>query len=176
MSLYVVVRRGAAPALPALILAGVLLWVPGVAVLEAGESRIELRDGSVLSGELVGVGDGRYRIRSSVIGEVEVKEADVLSIRPTAATAASAAMLGSAPADPGGGIAGVQRRIVGDPEILSSVTALQGDPELHAALSDPELVRLVVSGDLEALRSDPRFLRLMEHPAIQAIVGHLIAR
>lgn len=166
MSFFSLVWGRAVAAFPILGVAGILSSVSGPGALEAGESRIELRDGSVLSAELVAVEAGRYRIRNSLIGEIEVEEGDVLAIRPSAAMATG---------EPVGGIADVQRRIVGSPDILGSVTGLRGDPELQAALSDPDLLRLVMSGDLEALRSDPRLLRLMEHPAIQAIVRQLIA-
>jgi hypothetical protein len=60
-----------------------------------------------------------------------------------------------------------------DPAIMSSISALQADPELQALLMDPEFSRRVISGDLQALSTDPRFIRLMEHPAIQAIVGRM---
>lgn len=153
-----------------------LLWGLGVAGLQAGESRIELRDGSVLSGELVGVANGRYRIRTSVMGEIEVSETDVLSIRPSAADGASNSAVTTGAADYSGDIAGIQRQLLGDPVMLSSITALQNDPELQSALADPAFVGLVLSGNVEALKSDPRFLRLMGHPAVQAIIGRMIGR
>jgi hypothetical protein len=61
----------------------------------------------------------------------------------------------------------------GDPAIMASITALQTDPDLQAALADPDFARRVLAGDIESLRADPRFMRLLEHPAIQAIVGQL---
>ncbi len=153
--------------------AGLLLSVLGVADAGAGESRIELRDGSVLSGELVGVGDGRYRVRTPVMGEIELKDSDVLAIRPMAADAATASAPPAGGADHSGDIADIQHRLVAQPGVMDSITALQNDPELQAALADPKFVGLVMSGNLEALRSDPRFLRLMEHPAIQGIIGRM---
>jgi len=54
------------------------------------------------------------------------------------------------------------------------VQALQGDPKVQAVLADRELVGLVLSGDLEALQSDPRILRLMEDPAVHAILQRVL--
>lgn len=136
----------------------------------------ELRDGSVLVGELVGVGNGGYRIRTPMLGEIEVPESNVLAIRPLGeATSASA---GSGPHSPDlqGTIAGIQRQIVGDPALMGAVSALQGDPDLQAALADPAFVQLVLTGNLTALSADPRFLRLMSNPAVQAILSQAAGR
>lgn len=153
----------------AITLAGML-----VAAGASADSRIELRDGSVLRGELIGVDEGGYRVRTETLGVINVPEAEVRSIRPNAAQESPLA----SPPDPAAGdyrpeISGIQQQMLGDPGIMSAIGELQNDPELKAALADPELARLVLSGDLARLRSDPRFQRLLEHPAIQAIVGQM---
>ena len=137
---------------------------------------IELRDGSVLIGELVGIGNGHYRIRTPMLGEIEVPESDVLAIRPAAATAPAAGNGAPGSPDLQGTIAGIQQQIAGDPALMSAVSALQSDPELQAALADPAFVQLVMSGNLTALSADPRFLRLMANPAIQAILSQAAGR
>lgn len=177
MSIGTWVRAGTSPAWPALGVVAVtlfcgLLWAPDPAGLQAAEGRIELRDGSVLAGELVGVENGRLRIRTAAMGEVEVDEADVLAIRPGAAGDAAAG-LGTGMFGSAAEIAAIQQQVLGDPAILGAVMALQQDPEIQAALADPELAGLVLSGNLAALQSDPRFLSLISHPAIQALVGRL---
>ena len=156
--------------------AAALLWGLVPAVLEAGENRVELRDGSILSGELVGLANGRYRIRTAVMGEIEVDEADVLSIRPAGQGGAPASAPTAGGADYSSDIAGIQRQLAGDPGMLDSIMALQSDPEIQSALADPAFVGLILSGNVEALKSDPRFLRLLEHPALQAIVGRMTGR
>lgn len=142
--------------------------------LASADSRIELRDGSVLTGELVGIGEGGFRVRTPLLGELEISESDVLAIRPV--ESGSPARSSSEPATGQGyqsEIAGIQQRMFADPAIVSSISALQSDPELQALLMDPEFSRRVISGDLQALSTDPRFIRLMKHPAIQAIVGRM---
>ena len=164
-------------------LSSLSLRVPHLAILAlillgaaslAADSRIELRDGSVLTGELVGVGEGGFRVRSPVLGELEIPESEVLAIRPADPGSATRTDSGSAA---GRGyqseISGLQEQMVGDPAIMASITALQTDPDLQAALADPDFARRVLAGDIESLRADPRFMRLLKHPAIQAIVGQL---
>lgn len=132
---------------------------------------IELRDGSVLVGELVGVADGRYRIRTPMLGEIEVRESDVLAIRPLGELSPTPAGAVADSPDLQGMIAGIQRQIAGDPGLMRAVSVLQSDPDLQAALADPAFVQLVLSGNLTALSADPRFLRLMSNPAVQAILS-----
>jgi hypothetical protein len=137
---------------------------------------IELRDGSVLIGELVGITNGRYRIRTAMLGEIEVPEADVLAVRPVGESSPTPVGALSGSADLQGTIAGIQRQIAGDPALMGAVSALQSDPELQAALADPAFVQLVLSGNLTALSADPRFLRLMANPAVQAILSQAAGR
>jgi hypothetical protein len=141
--------------------------------LRAEERAIELRDGSVLMGELVGAGNGHYRIRTPVLGEIELPESEVLAIRSAAGSAPSPASAMPGSPDLQAAVAGIQQQIVGDPTLASAITALQSDPELQAALADPAFTQLVLSGNMTALGTDPRFLRLMANPAIQAILGQV---
>jgi len=150
----------------------------GTGALAAGESRIELRDGSIIGGEVIGVTNGAYRVRSPTLGEVQVRESDVVAIRPmTAGTLATApADSSAAPATSGADLAAMQQQLLGNPQIMESITRLQGDPAIQAALADPEFMRLVMSGDVATLRGDPRFQRLLENPAIRALVGQVLGR
>ena len=172
------------PRLAALALALGLLGLSGM--VAAAQSRIELRDGSVLTGELIGIEPGGYRIRTAALGELVLSESQVLAIRPTGAEGAGT------PVSSGGGaggtdsdavpeidevspdvLANLQHRLIGDAQIMSSIQSLQEDPELQAALADPAFTQAVLSGDLATLQQDPRFIGLIEHPVIQAIIGRV---
>lgn len=166
--------------LPSVLAASFLTLAGGPAV--AAESRIELRDGSVITGELIGVGGGSYRVQSSTLGEVSIPEAQVLAIRPagTAAPATPPATApsgtGAAEAPPGLDLGSVRQQLMAQPQIMEAINRLQSDPEIQSILSDPELVRRIMAGDLEGVRSDPRFQKLLENPAIQAIVSQALGR
>ncbi len=147
----------------------------------AAESRIELRDGSVISGELVSIGDGRYRVRSSALGEVSIPESQVLAIRPAGAPTALPAAPSVTPAPAAAGtaptgldIGSIRQQILGQPETMEAIGRLQDDPQIKSLLSDPELVRRIMSGDIEAVRSDPRFQQLLANPSIRAIVSRFL--
>jgi len=147
--------------------------------LAAAESRIELRDGSVISGDLLGVGNGAYRVRSAALGEMAIPESAVLAIRPASAAVPTSA--GAAPANPlanpgspPGDLAAIQQQLLGNPQTLEAITHLQSDPDIQAALADPQFMGLIMSGNVTALSSDPRFQRLMENPAIRALVGRVL--
>ncbi|MBK5966570.1 hypothetical protein CCR95_21460 [Thiocystis minor] len=147
----------------------------GSGQVAAETSRIELADGSVLSGELVAIEGGRYRIRSAALGEILVPESEIRSIQP-----GGSASMPQPPASgiPGYGteIAAIQQQLASNPGLMGQVSALQNDPEIQAVLSDPELTRLIMSGDLERLRGDARIQRLMAHPTIQAIMGQMVGQ
>ncbi|MBK1724567.1 hypothetical protein CKO23_20455 [Thiocystis violacea] len=142
----------------------------------AGESRIELTDGSVITGELIGIEAGHYRIRSATLGELSVPETSIRALQPASGGAMAAPAQAPAASDYSADIAGIQKQLVMDQGLMEQVSALQQDPEIQQALSDPELTRMILSGDLERLRGDPRFQRLMDHPSIQAIMGQVMGR
>lgn len=145
----------------------------------ADESRIELQDGTVLHGEVISAGGGIYRIRSPSLGEIQVRESDLVAIRPLGAeggqsTAAPRGAVGAAGGqDHQAELAGIQQRLLGDPGTLQAIMSLQNDPEIRAALADPAFAQLILSGNVEALSADPRFQRLMEHPEIKGILGRV---
>lgn len=164
------------PSLTPLLLAFALALPLGA---HAGESRIELTDGSVITGELVGIEGGDYRIHSPTLGTLTIPESSIRSLQPASGAARSAppSMSGSAStSDYSAEIASIQKQLIGDQGLMEQVTALQQDPEVQQILADPALTRMILSGDLEHLRADPRFQRLMDNPAIQSLMGQLLGR
>jgi hypothetical protein len=155
------------------------LWLCAAAAsAAAGQSRVELRDGSVLQGELVSVEASSYRIRTGALGEISIPESDVLAIRPLGSNdsipaAPAIGTTGAASATPQamrGDLASIQQQLASDPAILGAIMSLQQDPEIRAALANPGFAQLVLSGNVQAIQNDPRFQRLLQNPAIQSIV------
>jgi len=146
-------RRGAL-ALLMVVLATVCTQLPA----RAGEpSTITLRDGSTVTGEIVSLTDGVYTIRSTTLGTLSVKAADVTSMRNEAAAQAPD-QLGA-----------IQEQIASDPDTMNAVSALKDAPELQAVLDDPEVMSALQSGNIEALLSNPNIARLAADPRIQEI-------
>ena len=144
--------------------AWVLLMGLGLVGAAAGEaSRIELRDGSVMSGEVVGFADGRYLVESPALGRVSIDQAEIRSLQPGGAAGGGASGYGGY----GAQITDLQQQMMGNAEIMGMITALQSDPRVQAALADPEFMQLVASGNLGALQSNPRFKALMSSPGLR---------
>ncbi len=136
--------------------------VPMSLALQA-ESLVELNDGTRIVGEVVSASQGRYLIRSLTLGEVELDEASIQTIRPT-----------------GNGVsnenhrlelATIQQKIANSPELIQMISALQSDPGLQEVLNDRHLLERVLAGNMETVMRDPRVLRLLANPSVQAIIG-----
>jgi hypothetical protein len=91
-------------------------------------SRIELRDGSVISGEVVGFADGRYLVESPALGRVTIDQSQIRSLQPGGAAAGG-------PQGYGPQITALQRQMMGDAEIMGMITALQSNPRFNALMS-----------------------------------------
>ncbi len=174
-------HRNPATRSSSLMACGLALVLAGSGFVRAGESQIELTDGSIVVGEVIAVHDGQYRVRSVMLGEVSIPESSIRSLRPrsndvdsgAAPHSTSGSETGYGSSGYGGELSSIQQQLASDPNLMQQIQALQEDPEIKALLADPEFARLILSGDLERLRADPRVQRLMEHPAIQDIVGQV---
>jgi hypothetical protein len=158
---------------------------------------IELRDGTVLRGEIVSLQNGTYTIRSRSLGDVKIAASDVEVIRfPSGRTGPSAAGEGD-PTPAGAGeaqgelepsnnlgkqdealgrsddakrqVEQVQRSLTADDSIMQTIKSLQNDPEVQAVLNDPQVMQAVETDDLAALMANPKFLDLLRNPKVQEI-------
>ncbi len=69
--------------------------------------------------------------------------------------------------------ADLQKRILTDDGMMAIVQALQDDPDLQAELADPKIMAAIKAGDINTLKTDPRFMRLMDNPRVQEIAKRL---
>jgi hypothetical protein len=164
-----------------------LLWAWLGTAWGADVREIELRDGTVLRGEIVLLDDGTYTIRSESLGETRIAASEVRVIRFPAQGTGPAAVGDSAPAgarpeseEPGEPpragdvkreVEEIQRSLAGDGSLMDIITSLGDDPEVQAVLSDPRLMQAVQSGDLSTLMASPKFMDLLANPRIQEIQG-----
>ena len=140
----------------------------------AGElGQVELIDGSVICGEIVSSEGGIYTLKTSTLGTVRIEESSIRAIRfgppakvkgkeqafRTTATEAQVHVL--------------QQLMMGDPEIIRMLLTLLNDPDVQGILEDPSIIEAVNAGDIEALTSNPKFMKLLENPTIQDITGKI---
>ncbi len=145
-----------------------------------------LKDGSVISGELVSYGQGVYTVKSSVLGIIKIPESKVDFMRSGSAPAeqkrrepASAATANrgqvktvqepppAANMDAEADLRAMQGKILGDKAMMSKITAIQNDPEIQEILQDPALMQAINSGDIGALMANPKVVKLLQNPSMQ---------
>jgi len=71
---------------------------------------------------------------------------------------------------PAGQLPRVQERLMSDEAVLEKIQALKDDPDVQAVLNDTELMEALKTGDLNAVISNPKFMKLLESPEIQEII------
>ncbi|MBU1043213.1 MAG: hypothetical protein KJ915_02305 [Candidatus Omnitrophica bacterium] len=145
----------------------------------AQRKEITLQDNTVIYGEVVGLENGIYKIKTNDMGLLTISEEKVVSIRNQTQgnnivnqDANDLQFAPQNPADPRAVEAGVEalkRKMSSDPATMQTITALQNDPELIAVLNDPEIMSAITSGDIEALNSNPKFIKLMNNSKIKGI-------
>ena len=139
-------------------------------------SRLELTDGSIIVGEVLGMRDGVYSLRSPTLGTISIEASHIRSLSNADTAATPDAALANPGASVGADIDALQRQIVGNADLMQMIVGLRNDPALQRAMADPELMTLISSGNIDALRQHPSFLELMSHPGIRGIVEQLQPR
>ena len=126
----------------------------------------EMRDGSVITGELISFENGTYTVRSGSLGVITFEAFQVSASR-------SGASAGGTESGARQGIEGYRQQIMSDPGIMQMLTALQDDPEVMQLIGDPKFLRLIQAGDMAALRKDPKFNALLRNPTIRSIIDRV---
>ena len=124
----------------------------------------ELKDGTRVRGEITALQDGVYSVRSQSLGNVEIHQEDIRRIDYGTAPSGTA---DTSPAQ----IQSLQRDMAADGEIFALIQQLQNDPQMQAILADPEIMRAVSAGDLNALMGNEKFMKLFENSDIRAITS-----
>lgn len=139
----------------------------------AADRDIELTDGSHLMGEIVAVDQGTYTVKSERLGVVRLKDADIVAIRAPGAEPPKLPLPADVSPKFAEGMAMIQQKILGNPELLQSVKALAGDPEIQSLLKDPDLMKSVLGGNPEGLQNNPKIQKLIANPSVQSIAQQL---
>jgi len=151
------------------------------AFADQSQQVITLKDGSQIKGDLAGIENGIYTIKTPVIGDVHVAAGDVASITsgtgnanaPVAALQNQAS--GSTP-NLDAQIAASQQKLMSNPQAMATLQQMAQDPDIMQALSDPALVQAVTSHDYQAVQSNPKIQELMNNPKMQALLQKLAAQ
>jgi hypothetical protein len=158
----------------------VLVWLLTANTLVAGESRIELEDGSLITGEVLS-SDGRtYRIRSRTLGTLEIDAERIRSLRPSGSADTGAhtgthtgAGTSAAAAANHQRVESIQKDIAADSGLLGSIMSLEHDATIREALADDEFMRAIAERDFATLRNHPTIRKLLETPRMRDIVDQI---
>lgn len=145
----------------------------------AGTKYITLKDGSVIKGELVSFENGTYTLRTENLGQLQLPEANVVSLSNDAATAPLAQPGQQAGPDPNfsNKVSAMQNQIMGNPQAMQAVQAMAEDPEIAAMISDPafvqQLTAAVSNDNMDSVADNPKIQKLMSNPKMQALIQQL---
>lgn len=123
---------------------------------------IQLKDGSIITGEVRSFDGETYVIDSNTLGRLSVNSAKIQAIR-------SPGEIQAPPVFASSDLLNMQQQLLNDGEILDMIKALQDDPQIQAILNDPRLLQAISSGDAQFLMNNEQFQALVNHPKIQAI-------
>lgn len=131
---------------------------------------IHLKDGSVIAGELVSVGNSSYKISTKSMGVVEIDKQQVRSIDFGAVnTTETTVPSGRSSNDIMSQASSLSKIMMNDKAIMDSIIKLQDNPDFKAAMNDPEIMNAIRSGNIDALLSNPSFIKLMEDSTVKSI-------
>lgn len=123
-----------------------------------GLREIELRDGSIITGDVVSLSNGIYTIKSASLGTVRIEESKVNVIRQKSSSQSAS-----------GETRSLQNKMMSDQEIMGLIQSLQNDPEFRKILEDPDILKAVNAGDIAALMANPKFTKLLNNSTVQEI-------
>ncbi len=140
----------------------------------------ELKDGSVIKGEILSYANGEYRLKSKTLGDILISEDQIQSIHFAPRSKSRSQRQTSQDSfdnitlkDLGIGsdtLKQMEQKILGDPETARLLEKLQSDPSMQKILQDKELMRAINKGDLGTIASDPKIQGLMNNQTVEEII------
>src|SRR5208283_1360443 len=131
---------------------------------QAGEIKeIALKDGSIITGEVVSLNNGIYIVKSDILGIIKFEESKVRSIQEKQFSSNTSASTNSSTA---GDVQSLQQKMQNDKEVMSLIESLKDDPEFKKLMEDPTFMKAVNAGDVATLSADPRFVKLLNNSTV----------
>ena len=142
-----------------------LLFSISVTSFAAEYREIVLKDGSVISGEVLDFDGSQYTIKSSSLGTVKLNSAQISAIRSPSGASLNSSQAGFSQND----ISAIQQQLLSNQDIMAMITSLQNDPQMQAILADPKIMQAIASGDMQTLMNEPKFKQLLDNSTIKQI-------
>jgi len=129
------------------------------------QKTISLKDGSTIIGEVIQLKDGVYTIKTSLLGEIEVKDEDILTISIAAESSSSNSLKNQ--------VQQIQGDILNDEEIMEDIQNVMQDKEIMKLLSNPDLINDVMTFNEDKIRANESISDLMANPEIQNLINKI---
>jgi len=114
--------------------------------------QVTLNDRSIIHGEILSLSDGLYTLKSISLGTIKIEESKIQSITPLENIKKE--------------IQTFEQKIMNNAELLNIILPLQDDPDFQKALEDPSIIEAIEIGDMNALLSNPKFIKLLDNVTI----------
>lgn len=136
---------------------------------------IQLEDGSIIKGKVVGLQNGQYHIETTNLGVIQIAENKIVSISndtPTTSTISNDEVLNN-PNMLKAQVGSLQQTLFSDPNAIMEIQKVFENPELKAILSDPKFVQDIMSYDINKIQGNANTQKLMNNPDIQKLMQQL---
>jgi hypothetical protein len=138
---------------------------------------ITLDDGTRITGQVVSFQNGTYTISTENLGELTIKDANVVSI--SSASAMNNPLDGATlweGQDIRSAVSQVQASMMNDPNILVGLEELMKDPEIMALLSDQNFINDIMSYDPNRIQANPKAQQLMNNPEMRKLMETMMQK
>jgi len=158
---------------------GIFLLIP-LATAQSSKV-ITLTDGSIIKGNIVAFEKGSYIVQSTKMGQISIKDSDIISI--VAANAPQQQFQNQFSSSPltglsnqmgqmeqlgqGGQMNQLMQRVIMDADIMEAFMKIMEDPEIRTLFTDQQLLNKILSFDLDAINNDKRLQGIMQNPKMQ---------
>lgn len=138
-----------------------------------GMEAVELKDGSVISGEIISFDEGVFTLRSTILGNIKIDESEIRLIRLKSFDTSPGELVRSSNSAINPKLHRLQKSIAYDQKIMKMIFSLQNDPDIQELLQDSVIMNAVNSSDIHTLMSNPKFMKILEKPTIQQIQAEI---
>jgi hypothetical protein len=167
----------------------VLCAVLGLAMTASAQEKIiKFKDGGVVRGVIVSKSGDFYEIKTASLGFLRVQESNIAVIEDPALEKTSVpqqvfqpASSSMTPTASGSSLQGsadwkaYEQKITSNPESMAAIQALTQDKDVRDLMADPKLLAAIMSGNIEYLKNNEKFLKFANNPTVKKIADATVA-
>ena len=133
---------------------------------------ITLKDASVIRAHVAEMSGGFYLVKSPVLGEMKIPTAEVVSIQTDGAAQPSPAATGLDSLR--SAVSAKVKDLVSSRDGMNAVMAFSQNPDLKAALNDPQVMQAIQNRDYNALMKSPTMKSLLDNPRTKELIQSIL--